>query len=305
MRIVKSKIEKMLANINPAKQKGIEIGALYRPTVKKETGPIFYADFDTTETLRSKYAEFGLAPSEVDKIVDVDYVLGGKNLSEAASDEAPFDYVLASHVIEHVPDFVGWLQDIRKILKPGGILSLAIPDKRFTFDYQRRLTASADVVDAYLSKTKIPTPRQAFDQYAEFDFGWVNEGNESDLIRRTRLLRAWNSAKEAAENKYDSYVHCWVFTDSSFLDLASDLVHLDLFDYKIISYFGSSGIEFVVNLEAIDYVISIEEKRRIQLESISKFRKQLLKGELFRRLLNYKYWPVMRRVRIMRKRNRK
>ncbi|MCY7273284.1 MAG: class I SAM-dependent methyltransferase [Phormidesmis sp. CAN_BIN44] len=68
------------------------------------------------------------------KIVDVDYVWGEKSLIDLLETEAPLDYVIASHVIEHVPDFIGWLSEVRGILKPGGILSLAIPDKRQCLD---------------------------------------------------------------------------------------------------------------------------------------------------------------------------
>jgi predicted SAM-dependent methyltransferase len=35
--------------------------------------------------------------------------------------------VIASHVIEHTPDLVTWLAEIRAILQPNGTLRLAIP----------------------------------------------------------------------------------------------------------------------------------------------------------------------------------
>jgi len=46
-----------------------------------------------------------------------------------------FDYCLASHVIEHIPNPIAFFQSIAHLLKPGGVLSLAVPDKRYTFDF--------------------------------------------------------------------------------------------------------------------------------------------------------------------------
>ena len=51
--------------------------------------------------------------------------------------ERRVDFVIASHVIEYVPEMVSWLQCIGEALRPGGVLNLAIPasikiDKRLT-----------------------------------------------------------------------------------------------------------------------------------------------------------------------------
>jgi 2-polyprenyl-3-methyl-5-hydroxy-6-metoxy-1,4-benzoquinol methylase len=112
--------QKLLYYIDPTHQMGVEIGPLVNPIVTRQMGPIRYIDHATTEVLRLKYAD---DPSiDVNKIVDVDYVWGDKSLEALTHAEAPFDYLIASHVIEHVPDLVGWLSEIRTILKPGGIL---------------------------------------------------------------------------------------------------------------------------------------------------------------------------------------
>lgn len=43
---------------------------------------------------------------------------------------ASFDYVLARHVIEHVPDPRGFLQAIGRVLKPGGVVRIDTPNSR-------------------------------------------------------------------------------------------------------------------------------------------------------------------------------
>ena len=51
-------------------------------------------------------------------------------LHEQRFPEASFDAVTMSHSIEHVHDPVGWLAEARRILRPGGRLSLATPNTR-------------------------------------------------------------------------------------------------------------------------------------------------------------------------------
>ena len=72
----------------------------------------------------------------------------GKPLREAIPANLVFDYVIASHVIEHAPDMIGWLRQVAGVLRTGGILSLAVPDKRFTFDEGRELTTLDQLLTA-------------------------------------------------------------------------------------------------------------------------------------------------------------
>ena len=106
---------------------------------------------------------------QLDEIVDVDYVLGeSTNLSEAVASDAPFDYVIASHVIEHIPDYdrLAGRPDAR-VASRWRFLSLVIPDKRYCFDVNRSLTEVSDLVDANLRGLRQPSFRQAYDFYVK------------------------------------------------------------------------------------------------------------------------------------------
>jgi len=263
--------QKILAKLAPAGQVGLEIGPLFSPIVTRELGQVFYVDHDSTEGLRAKYEQ--IPEVDVSKIVEVDYVWGEKRLSELTGDRAPFDYVIASHVVEHVPDLVGWLAEVHQILKPGGILSLAIPDRRYCFDYFRSNTRLADVVEAYLVGSRKPTPRQIFDHIASAvkwngNIAWGVPPVETELVPVHSHLAAWERAKVSlAEDAYWD-VHCWVFTDTSFLELFKALVQLNLIEYRIAQFYRTEGCEFFVSLEALDVATDVDQRRSLQMSSL-------------------------------------
>ena len=39
-----------------------------------------------------------------------------------------FDFLVSSHVLEHMPDFIAVLRGWQRVLKPGGIMGVAVPD---------------------------------------------------------------------------------------------------------------------------------------------------------------------------------
>ena len=55
---------------------------------------------------------------------DVDYRVDLQNLPFKNSS---YDFVFASHVLEHIPDDTSAIKEIRRILKPGGIAILPVP----------------------------------------------------------------------------------------------------------------------------------------------------------------------------------
>lgn len=265
--------EKILSCIDLGTQLGIEIGPLNKPVVTREMGNIRYVDHASTEDLRQKYAA---DPNvDINQIVSVDYIWGEKTLPKLLADEAPFDYVIASHVIEHVPDFIGWLKEIHAALKPGGILSLVIPDKRYCFDYYRQPTQPADTIDAYLRGARQPAPRQIFEfftsiAYLNDQITWSRdvEVREEELVRLHSAKTAWEvSSKVFSENTYHD-VHCWVFTPNSFFELLKTLIEINLFDFKVSKFYQTEGCEFYVTLEALDLSEDRSNLRQAQLESL-------------------------------------
>ncbi len=254
-----------LAAIDVARMRGLEIGPLAAPRVRKDQGPVRYLDHASTAELRRKYADDPVIKHRLDDIVDVDYVIGeNATISEVVAAETPFDYVIASHVFEHIPDPVGWMQDLTRVLRPGGILSLIIPDKRFCFDINRSLTEVSDLVDAYLRRSRRPSYRQTYDFFSKAIAGVVDASSvwagtaDYSLVVREDFDDPDKAALDACRTmqRSDQFmdVHCGVFTSDSFLDVFEKLARLSLVDYEIAEFFPTeyNTLEFHVSLRLLD-----------------------------------------------------
>jgi predicted SAM-dependent methyltransferase len=115
--------------------KGLEIGALHSPQpVPYWCTGVTYVDRLDVEGLRRQY------PTMADMhFIDVDVVDDGEILEKFA--ESSQDFIIANHFLEHCQDPIGTIERHLELLKPGGILFMAIPDKRETFDLPRPVTS--------------------------------------------------------------------------------------------------------------------------------------------------------------------
>lgn len=205
---------------------GIEFGPLDRPKVYPDESNIYYIDHVTTEQLKIKYGEgHGVNP---DNLAPINFIADGRPLKEIVGDTGPFDYVVASHVIEHVPDLVGWLKDIESVLVDGGVLALWVPDKRFTWDIYRALASRQEVAAAHAEKRSRPGLRVILDHfaYAAKAGCWplwedFSIANNLEYEHGPDFLEA--ACRDYQEGKYID-VHNWVFTPWSFLDLMGWIV---------------------------------------------------------------------------------
>lgn len=249
--------EKILSRINYSNTTGLEIGALANPIVTPDMGNIRYVDHISTDELKEKYSN----DSSIDttKIVDVDYVWGKQTLVEITK-KTSFDYLIACHVVEHVPNLVGWLEDIHSILKPGGILSLAIPDKYQCFDYNRNITQLGDVVESYLNDHRKPTSRQIFDYLSRVShwnqsISWAGPvETPSCLTNLYSLTNAWDVTQATFRSNEYYDVHCWVFTPYSFFKILEGIAELGLLKFEPIDFYSTSGCEFFVTLKTVDSI---------------------------------------------------
>jgi hypothetical protein len=243
--------EKILADIDLASSVCAEIGPLCNPLVTKKECDVIYVDYADADSLRKHYA--GNPSVDVARIVETDAIWGKRTLRETLA--RPVDYIVASHVIEHVPDLITWLRELRDALNAGGQVRLAIPDKRFTFDFLRRETELSDVLDAYVTSARVPKPRSILDYYLNATpvdpfAAWRGELDESSVKRPNTFEQAMAMARDAADNGTYHDAHCWVFTPRSFANLLEQLSRYGLVAFACDRFFDTevNTIEFFVAL---------------------------------------------------------
>ncbi len=108
---------------------GLEIGALHQP-LEVPANSVRYVDRMDVPGLRRHYPELADKP-----LVDVDVIDDGETLSR--QDDASVDFVIANHFIEHTQDPLGTIASHLRVLRPGGVIYMAVPDRSQTFDVLR------------------------------------------------------------------------------------------------------------------------------------------------------------------------
>lgn len=270
--------KRILHSIDIKNGKGLELGPLTKPILSKSKADVYYVDHIDAASLKKKYKD---EPVELDKIVDVDFPLNGRSLPEAVGNKK-FDYVLASHVFEHIPDPVTWLQDIEKVLHTGGILSLVIPDKRYTFDVSRRETLFPEIMGAYFDKLTRFTSAMVYDfainckEEMDTALAWDNPEKFKNAPTR------WDSktVNDMCRKNLTDYVdcHCFVYTPASFIEILRVLMEEKLLNYEIAYFLPTQAyeLEFYVSLKKID---PKKTSLKQQLASLPKFKPQKTKEQ--------------------------
>ncbi len=138
---------------------GIEIGALQRRLEIPETCSIRYVDRMALPGLLQHYPELGGMPLQEPDIVD-----NGEQLQTIA--DGSLDFVIANHFLEHCENPIQTVSNLLRVLKPFGILFMAVPDKRYTFDSERPSTSYTTLRSVY--KSGIRTDRlELFNEWVE------------------------------------------------------------------------------------------------------------------------------------------
>jgi len=265
---------KILHDLDIAGGEGLEIGPLMWPAVTKDQGRVTYVDFTDTATLRAKYA--GSTVVDPALIVEVDAIWGEKTLAQAVGEGRQFDYVVASHVIEHVPDLIAWLNEVAEVLKPGGQIRLVVPDKRFTFDFFRRETELSDVLNAHLLKARRPLPGLILDYCLNFVVvDMVRIWNRQDDVAQLQRAPDWIAkARDWARRSHEDGeyidIHCWVFTPVGFARLMEQIVAEGLVACRCTSFSDTAENtnEFFVGMaHEPDRAAAIESWRQMQVQA--------------------------------------
>lgn len=200
----------------------LEIGPFFAPVA---SGPnVRYFDVLSTPELIARGESLG---HDTSKVPQVDFVSPNGDLSIV---NETFDAVLSSHCIEHQPSLIRHLEQVHRLLKPGGSFYVIVPDKRYCFDHFLPISTIADVLEANDDR-QVHSVRNLIEHRALMTHNdpvrhWDGDhGEPGPPSQRVDLIKA-----AMAEHSPTAYidVHAWKFVPETFRVIMQDLVSLGL-----------------------------------------------------------------------------
>lgn len=252
--------------VNLKESEGLEIGACDLPTVPREIGNCEFADFRSAEEMIRLW---NLPPETV---MPVTYILKRDTQIHLQIDKK-FDYVVLCHVIEHIPNPIGYIEDLQKLLKPGGIILIACPDKRRTPDASRPSTTIEHLINDYYNDCTYPS----LEHILECAKAWSEELNQKS-VESAKAYYQWG-CENFESGLADAHCHVWsdqeFFTQIQYLTNGEILTGLKIVDK---SYNDPLYNEFLIALKAVEsqpFALTVESESG----SLEQVRSQLQKTQ--------------------------
>ena len=92
------------------------------------------------------------------------------------------DFVISSHVLEHVSNVIRTLKEWNRVVRSGGIIYMIVPHERRTFDRGRPLTPLSHIVADYMADLREPPEAECHQHVWRTDgvleiIDWMNAEN--------------------------------------------------------------------------------------------------------------------------------
>lgn len=230
---------------------GLEIGPSYNPLLPKSKGfRVETLDYTDQAGLIEKFKNDSVDTSRIEP---VDYVSDGRSMLDIIGEKERYDFILASHVIEHTPDLVRFLNDCSALLKKSGSLVLIVPDAMSCFDVLRPLSSTGQVLQAHIEQRERHAPGVGFDHIAYITTrggvaGWaVDDFRPLQFQHDLDEARSYFEKLRSTTEYYD--LHRWQFTPNSFRLIVNDLAETGYLNLKEAAFHAPpTGYEFYVSL---------------------------------------------------------
>lgn len=185
--------------------------------------------------------------------------------------ELPFpdnslDYFASSHVIEHLPDTIKALCEWYRVVKPGGCIYTIVPDRRFTFDFPRKMTEQGEFWKDFKNKqTAVSTDHlHDFIYNTKVDVMYPGMSPEE---QKKRQDNDYNHYKSTVEQGGEINLHFHVFERSNVIELIKSIkesplqIKWDLvYDIEQYPKNRSDGYLFVIQKHRVETARTSEKK---------------------------------------------
>jgi SAM-dependent methyltransferase len=107
------------------------------------------------------------------------------------------DFVIASHILEHLADPLTQIGEIYRVLRPGAVVLVFLPDRRHTFDRKRSATPLAHLIQDHRDQVTVVSDEHVEDYIRKTDF-WDPTWTPQQVQEQFELNR-----------QRSIHVHCW------------------------------------------------------------------------------------------------
>lgn len=129
-----------------------------------------------------------------------------------------YQFILASHVLEHIANPLKALSEWLRVLKDRGILLLILPDKEYTFDHKRSVTTLQHLIEDFQNDIKEDDLTHLDEIMKLHDFNLHNPTGDVESFR-----------KRSINNYENRCLHQHVFDSKLIMEL------FDYFNIELIS----------------------------------------------------------------------
>lgn len=151
------------------------------------------------------------------------YICDGVDLQGTIKDQE-YDFVFASHTLEHIVNPLKALKEWCRVLKPGGLLLLVLPWKQETFDHRRPITNMSKLIEFYNSNRGEDYVMDLLPEILE----------NYDLSRDPGAGTQQQFIERCTQQYYNRALHVHVF-DFDLLDECLDFVGCTVIDKQLVS----------------------------------------------------------------------
>lgn len=160
------------------------------------------------------------------------FICEGNDLRKV--ENGTYDFLLSSHNLEHFANPLKAIEEWKRVLKPGGVMLLVLPDRRYTFDHRRSVTTFQHLMD-------------------DFKAGM----QEDDLSHLDEILRLHDFSMDPLCGGSEQ------FRERALRNFENRCLHQHVFDEQLLKeIFAASGIHTLFSAFVLPYHIIIMGQKK-------------------------------------------
>ena len=186
-------------------------------------------------------------------IVEPDHLVDFDSEGLIFAKDKSYDFIVASHLLEHLAQPFRMLDEIHRVLRSGGKALIFLPDRRRTFDRTRKIAP----LEHFLNEYSLGNPE-------------VSDEDLFDFLENTENYFERNRMTDFSQLHLARSIHVHAWTDNEFIKLLSEMQRVAYFNFKVVG-----GVSSSVNIELEEFGFVLE---KIDLEGQRNPEKDILEN---------------------------